>query len=109
MPEGQMKAAVIFYIISGEVQVTVNEEQSFITEGQSLITKPAGVSMVTRNGVKILAVQITSEGDSDWLPHHNKEEGAIKDSVMKLNYIFTISKTLISKTLFHLTKEAHSF
>ena len=31
-----------------------------------------------------------------------KKEGAIKDSVIKLNYIFTISKSMISKTLFHL-------
>lgn len=31
-----------------------------------------------------------------------KKEGAIKDSVIKLNYIFTISDKMISKTLFHL-------
>ena len=34
-----------------------------------------------------------------------KKEGAIKDSVIKLNYIFTISKDAISKVLFHLNKE----
>ncbi len=34
-----------------------------------------------------------------------KKEGAVKDSVIKLNYIFTISKAMISKTLFHLNKE----
>jgi len=34
-----------------------------------------------------------------------KKEGAIKDSIIKLNYIFTISKSMISKTLFHLSKE----
>ena len=34
-----------------------------------------------------------------------KKEGAIKESVIKLNYIFTISKTMIQKTLFHLNKE----
>lgn len=66
MPECQMKSTVIFYIICREVQVTVNEEQKFLTEGQSLITQSARVSMVTRNGVKILAVQMASEGDSDW-------------------------------------------
>jgi len=37
-----------------------------------------------------------------------KEEGAIKNSVIKLNYIFTISTAMISKTLFHLTtKKKH--
>jgi mRNA interferase MazF len=34
-----------------------------------------------------------------------KNEGAIKDSVIKLNYIFTISNEMASKTLFHLSKE----
>lgn len=32
----------------------------------------------------------------------SKEDGAIKDSVIKLNYIFTISAAMVSKTLFHL-------
>lgn len=34
----------------------------------------------------------------------NKEDGAIKDSVIKLNYIFTISEMMIEKVLFSLTK-----
>ena len=34
-----------------------------------------------------------------------KKEGAIKESVIKLNYIFTISKEIISKILFHLNPE----
>jgi mRNA interferase MazF len=32
----------------------------------------------------------------------SKEDGAIRDSVIKLNYIFTISAAMVSKTLFHL-------
>ena len=31
-----------------------------------------------------------------------KEEGAIKDSIIKLNYIFTVSSAMISKVLFPL-------
>ena len=34
-----------------------------------------------------------------------KTEGAIKDSVIKLNYIFTISNEMVSKVIFHLGKE----
>jgi len=34
-----------------------------------------------------------------------KKEGAIKDSVIKLNYIFTASKAMIEKVLFSLSKE----
>lgn len=31
-----------------------------------------------------------------------KEDGVIKESVIKLNYIFTISRQMIKKRLFHL-------
>ena len=35
----------------------------------------------------------------------SKAEGAIKDSVIKLNYIFTVSGIMIEKTLFSLSKD----
>ncbi|MDR0460678.1 MAG: hypothetical protein LBH62_04480 [Nitrososphaerota archaeon] len=35
----------------------------------------------------------------------NKSEGAIKDSVIKLNYLFTISSEMTAKVLFHLSTE----
>jgi hypothetical protein len=31
-----------------------------------------------------------------------QKDGAVKDSVIKLNYIFTISNTMVEKILFHL-------
>jgi len=34
-----------------------------------------------------------------------KSEGAIKDSVIKLNYIFTISNEMANKVVFHLSNE----
>jgi mRNA interferase MazF len=34
-----------------------------------------------------------------------KSKGALKDSVIKLNYIFTISNEMVSKVIFHLGKE----
>jgi len=34
-----------------------------------------------------------------------KSEGAVKDSVIKLNYIFTISNEMASKVLFRLSKD----
>ena len=34
-----------------------------------------------------------------------KKEGAIKDSIIKLNYIFTISEKMIEKTLFSISEE----
>ena len=35
----------------------------------------------------------------------SKKEGAVKDSVIKLNYIFTISEALVSRITFQLTRE----
>ena len=35
----------------------------------------------------------------------SKSEGAVKDSVIKLNYIFTISDEMVSKVIFHLSKQ----
>jgi len=35
----------------------------------------------------------------------SKKEGAIKDSIIKTNYIFTISSSLIEKKLFSLSSE----
>ena len=32
-----------------------------------------------------------------------KEEGAIKNSIIKLNYIFTISRVMVEKTLFSIS------
>ena len=34
-----------------------------------------------------------------------KEEGAIEDSIIKLNYIFTISNEMIKKIIFSIPKE----
>ena len=34
----------------------------------------------------------------------SKKEGAIKESVIKLNYIFTISELMIEKLLFHVSE-----
>ncbi|MBI5036478.1 type II toxin-antitoxin system PemK/MazF family toxin [Candidatus Micrarchaeota archaeon] len=35
----------------------------------------------------------------------SKKEGAAADSVIKLNYLFTLSESMVSKSLFHLTPE----
>ena len=52
----------------------------------------------------VVVAGITSNLEMKGIPL-TKKEGAVKDSVIKLNYIFTISNAMISKTLFHLNKE----
>ena len=52
----------------------------------------------------IVVAGITSNLDMKGIPL-TKKEGAIKESIIKLNYIFTISRMMIEKTLFSLSKE----
>lgn len=52
----------------------------------------------------IVVSGITSNVKMDGIPLL-KKEGALKDSVIKLNYIFTISEMMIKKVLFSLAEE----
>lgn len=52
----------------------------------------------------IIVAGITSNLKMSGIPL-SKKEGAIKDSIIKTNYIFTIGKELVEKKLFTLTKE----
>ena len=47
---------------------------------------------------------ITSNLEMEGIPL-SKKEGAVKDSVIKLNYIFTISEKMIKKVFFSLSAE----
>jgi len=52
----------------------------------------------------VIVAGITSNLDMKGIPI-TKKEGAITDSVIKTNYIFTISTAMMVKPLFQLTKE----
>ncbi|MFC1691462.1 type II toxin-antitoxin system PemK/MazF family toxin [Nanoarchaeota archaeon] len=52
----------------------------------------------------VVVAGITSNLKMEGVPL-TKKEGAIKDSVIKLNYIFTISKSMISKALFQISSK----
>ena len=52
----------------------------------------------------IVVVGITSNIEMKGIPLL-KKEGVIKDSIIKLNYIFTISEKMIKKVLFSLSNE----
>ncbi len=51
----------------------------------------------------VVAAGITSNLEMKGIPLTRKE-GAVKDSVIKLNYIFTVSNAMIEKSLFSLSK-----
>jgi len=64
--------------------------------------RPAVVLFEEMNNVVIAGV--TSNLDMEGVPL-TKEEGALKDSVIKLNYIFTVSNQMVEKVLFKLTRD----
>ena len=72
------------------------------TETDEVKTRPALVLFEELGNVVIAG--ITSNLKMKGIPL-TKSEGAIKDSVIKLNYIFTISEEMVSKLVFHLSKE----
>ena len=65
-------------------------------------TRPAVVLFEDHNNIVIAG--ITSNTQMQGIPL-TKKEGAIIESVIKTNYIFTISKAMIVKELFSLSKE----
>ena len=52
----------------------------------------------------VVVAGITSNLQMKGIPLTAKE-GAVKESVIKLNYIFTISRAMVEKMLFHLNPE----
>ena len=58
MPTCEMASHVIFYVLNGEVRVSVNSETVEIKEKQCLITEPATLSMTTEIGVRLMGIQI---------------------------------------------------
>ncbi len=52
----------------------------------------------------VVVAGITSNLEMKGIPL-SKKEGALKDSVIKLNYIFTISENMIEKRLFSISAE----
>ena len=58
IPTCEMSSHVIFYVIEGSVEIKVNQDKVNIREGQCLITEPATLSMKTKNGVKMMGIQV---------------------------------------------------
>ena len=72
------------------------------TDTAEVKTRPAVVLYEELGNVVIAG--ITSNLKMKGIPL-SKSEGAVKDSVIKLNYIFTISDEMVSKVIFHLSKQ----
>ncbi len=60
IPDCEMSSHVIFYVLEGSVDVTVDQEKRTINEGQCLISEPATISMRSADGARIMGIQITA-------------------------------------------------
>src|SRR3989344_2668326 len=56
----------------------------------------------------VVVAGITSNLKMEGIPLSIKE-GAIKDSIIKLNYIYTVSSQMIKRSLFSISKEKKEF
>lgn len=65
-------------------------------------TRPAVVLFEEYGNIVVAGV--TSNTEMEGIPLTRKE-GAVKDSVIKINYIFTISDKMVKKQLFSLSHE----
>ena len=61
IPDCNMPSYVMFYVIDGSVDVTVNQEKKTIYEGQCLINEPATISMNSKDGAKLMGIQIATK------------------------------------------------
>ncbi len=58
MPECDMITHVVFVVMNGQVDITVNGKEYSLGEKQSLASEPATFSMRTDNGAKLMGIQI---------------------------------------------------
>lgn len=65
IPECVMASYVIFLVLQGEAIVTVDSKDSVIDAGKCLISEPAVLSLKTKNGVKIMGIQINKNKESN--------------------------------------------
>ena len=64
--------------------------------------RPALVLFEEHNNIVVAGITSNTEMEGILLL---KKEGAIKDSVIKLNYVFTISSAMVEKVLFSLSAD----
>ena len=58
MPECNMKTHVVFVVMHGWVDITINGQVQSLKENQSLASEPAVFSMKTDKGAKLMGIRI---------------------------------------------------
>lgn len=58
LPECEMNSHVIFVLIKGETEISVNNELSVLSEGDCLVSEPAIFSMKAIKASRLVGIQI---------------------------------------------------
>ena len=58
IPECEMASYVIFIVLEGKAEITVNKDKVTLSKNQCLITEPSTISMKSMDGVKIVGIQV---------------------------------------------------
>ena len=61
LPECEMNSHVIFFLVQGKVEATVNKEKTVLTEGQCLVSEPAVFSMRAIEASRLVGIQINKK------------------------------------------------
>ena len=61
LPECQMSSHVIFSLVSGEIEVKVDNQKSLLKEGELLVSEPAMFSMKAIRASRLLGFQINKQ------------------------------------------------
>lgn len=60
IPPCDMSSYVIFTVLEGEVEITVDDDTARLKEGECLFSEPGIYSMKTERGAKILGIQVST-------------------------------------------------
>jgi len=58
VPPCDMAQNVVFTVVSGSVEITVNNETAQAQPGHCVVTQPATVAMKSTDGARVMAIQI---------------------------------------------------
>lgn len=61
LPECDMETHVVFVVMQGQVEITVNGVVHHLSEKQSLASEPGLFSMHSQKGVKLMGIQISKK------------------------------------------------
>lgn len=58
LPECQMESHVVFLLVSGEVEITVDNEKALMKQDELLVSEPAKFSMRALKASRLIGIQI---------------------------------------------------